>query len=276
MNATFDNSAHAVTATTFPGALTYSVTYDAAPTAPTNAGTYTVVATVTDPNYIGSVSGTLTITQANGTVEWLTTSFVYDSGTHVPTARIAEEPASACVVSGTVGPGVGTYPVTASCTGANYSASGMANAFVTKATAPVALSHLTQAQDGSPKSVVVTTTPAGLPFTVTYAGSTTPPSAVGSYAVIATITDANYNGSASGTLNIVAGASDIALVLNGPVDPVRVGDTAQYAATMLANPALHSGETFGYKITLDKSGGSHVLELADLASMEVFYQGHWR
>ncbi|MBN8726324.1 MAG: right-handed parallel beta-helix repeat-containing protein [Xanthomonadales bacterium] len=145
---------------------------------------------------------------------------------------------------------------------------------ITKSTASVTLSHLVQAYDGSPKSVVVTTVPAGLPVSVTYDGSTTPPTAKDTYAVNATVTDSNYTGSANGTLQIVTGSGDMALVLNGPVDAVHVGDKAQYAATMLANPALHVGEMFGYRVELTKSGGLP-LDLADIATMEVFYGNDW-
>lgn len=276
LNAVYSGAAHAVGASTTPAGLTYAVTYDGSAAAPVNAGSYAVVASVTDPNYSGTVSGTLTIAKASGTVGFDNLALTYTGAAQAVTAHIAEETTGACVVTpSSVGPAAGSYPVSASCSGVNHDASGSDTATIAQASATVLLSHLTQAHDGSPKSVVATTTPAGLPVSVTYAGSSTPPSAVGSYAVVATVSDANYSGSASGTLQIVAGASDIALVLNGPVDPVHVGTTAQYAATMLANPALHSGETFGYKVTLNKSNGSHALELADLASMEVFYQGAW-
>ncbi len=62
------------------------------------------------------------------------------------------------------------------------------------------LSDLRQIPDGTPKPATVTTTPPGLNVTVTYDGSPTPPSAPGSYAVVATIQDAHYQGTASGTL----------------------------------------------------------------------------
>lgn len=50
-----------VTVTTNPTPRAYSVTYDGSPTAPTNGGTYAVVATITEPNHVGSASGNLTI-----------------------------------------------------------------------------------------------------------------------------------------------------------------------------------------------------------------------
>ena len=73
--------------------------------------------------------------------------------------------------------------------------------------ATVALANLTQGYDGTPKSVTVTTTPAGLAVTIAYTGiggttygpSQSAPSAVGTYAAFATVTDAGYSGSGSAT-----------------------------------------------------------------------------
>lgn len=129
----YDGTPKSATVTTDPAGLAVDVTYNGSPTVPTNAGTYTVVATVNDPGYQGSKTATLTITQAAATV---------------------------------------------------------------------ALASLTQDFDGNPKPVSVTTSPAGLSVAVTYNGSATVPSAVGNYTVLASVTDPNYIGSASGNLNI--------------------------------------------------------------------------
>ncbi|HQX33044.1 MAG TPA: MBG domain-containing protein [Dokdonella sp.] len=245
------------------------------PASVTIAGSYPVSASCSGDTHSASGNATAIVAKAVGSVAWGQLNFVYSGSTHAVNANIAEEPASSCNVTGTVGPNVGNYPVNATCTGTNYDASGSNTANVTPAPASVSLSYLVQAYDGSPKSALVETTPAGLSVSVTYDGSSSPPIAVGSYALVAIVIDPNYSGSASDTFEIVNGNGDIALVLNGPVDPIHVGDTAQYAATMLANPALHQGETFGYKVTLSKSGGNHPLEIADLATMEIFYQGVW-
>lgn len=75
---------------------------------------------------------------------------------------------------------------------------------VNPASATVTLSALTATYDGTPKTPTVTTNPTGLNVAITYNGSSTAPSAIGSYAVVATIIDANYTGSASGTFTIDA------------------------------------------------------------------------
>ncbi len=57
----YDGAPKSVTATTSPANLAVSVTYDGAATVPTLPGDYTVVATITDPNYSGTETDTLSI-----------------------------------------------------------------------------------------------------------------------------------------------------------------------------------------------------------------------
>jgi cyclophilin family peptidyl-prolyl cis-trans isomerase len=130
---TFNNTPRSATATTTPAGLAVDYTYDGFSTAPTNAGSYTVVATINDSNYSGTASGTLAIA---------------------------------------------------------------------KATAGLVLNGLLQTYDGSPKAVSATTTPSGLTVSITYDGSATAPTNHGSYVIAASINDANYSGTASGTLTI--------------------------------------------------------------------------
>jgi endo-1,4-beta-xylanase len=90
---------------------------------------------------------------------------------------------------------------------------------VNKAIASVTLGDLAAIYDGTPKAVSVTTFPAGLPVLVTYNGSTAPPSAPGSYAVIAVVTSPDYVGAASDTLVITTTAlSRHAPTLHGRLD----------------------------------------------------------
>jgi hypothetical protein len=75
-----------------------------------------------------------------------------------------------------------------------------------KATATVTLSGLgTYVYDGTQKVVTATTNPTGLTVNITYAASpptSTPPTNVGTYTVVGTISDTNYQGSATGILVI--------------------------------------------------------------------------
>ena len=55
-----------------PANVSTTVTYNGSASAPTAAGVYAVVATVANPNYSGSASGTLAISRATPTVTWAT------------------------------------------------------------------------------------------------------------------------------------------------------------------------------------------------------------
>jgi len=68
LSTTYDGSAKNATATTTPSGLTVALRYDGAATAPTNAGSYSVVGTISSSNYAGSASGALVIAQATQTV----------------------------------------------------------------------------------------------------------------------------------------------------------------------------------------------------------------
>jgi len=129
----YDGDPYEITATTKPTNLSYIVTYNGSTTPPTNAGTYTVVATINDNFYQGSVTGTFTIEQLSTTIT---------------------------------------------------------------------LSNLTQTYDGNPKPVTISIPLTNINYTVTYNGSMTPPTDVGTYNVVVTINDPNYQGTKTATLTI--------------------------------------------------------------------------
>ena len=72
----------------------------------------------------------------------------------------------------------------------------------TKLTAGVNLSNLSQTYTGSPLGVTVVTDPPGLNVEVTYNGSPTTPTSIGTYTVVATVQDPVYQGTATATLVI--------------------------------------------------------------------------
>jgi pectin methylesterase-like acyl-CoA thioesterase/pectate lyase len=108
----------------------------------------------------------------------------------------------------------------------------------TTLTAGVSLSNLTQSYTGSPILPAVATDPPGLAVTLTYNGGPTPPTATGSYNVVATVNDANYQGFASGTLVINPVAVSITLgnlsqVADGRPKAVSVGVTPANAPVVI-------------------------------------------
>ncbi|WP_089241482.1 MBG domain-containing protein, partial [Belliella buryatensis] len=212
LNQTFDGTAKPATATTDPADLTVSFTYDGSATAPTNAGSYAVVGTVEDDNYEGSASGTLVIGKATATasLEITNSPVTYDATeqTAVVAVGTSSVPGTVANVVNGAHTNAGTYAVTADFVPDdtdNYETlTGLsAGDFVIgKATATLTLGSLSQTYDGTAKFATVTTDPVDLTVSFTYDGSAMAPTNAGSYAVVAKVVDANYEGSATGTLVI--------------------------------------------------------------------------
>ncbi|HEY4495838.1 MAG TPA: YDG domain-containing protein [Candidatus Paceibacterota bacterium] len=100
-------------------------------------------------------------------------------------------------------------------------------------------SNLTRTYDGNPQSVnVLSTNPAGLSYAVTYNGSTTPPTMVGTFNVLATITDPNYAGTDSVILTIVDNvAPAVTPTVDSPPSPPRGGNGPLWGVTLGSNSA---------------------------------------
>ena len=70
LSQTYDGLPKSVTATTAPAGLNVIFSYNGSFIPPVTAGSYNVVATIVDPVYTGTVSGTLTIAQATPIITW--------------------------------------------------------------------------------------------------------------------------------------------------------------------------------------------------------------
>lgn len=184
------------------------ITYNGSTTPPTAAGSYQVVATVDSPNYVGSTTATLTIsdntpatpppsTPPTPTAPPPTTTTPPPTSTPPPpttppptTTPPSTPPPSPATPPSPTPPPVVTPPPTATPPPS------------APVTAAVVLTNLIQTADGAARVPVVTTNPPGLATRITYNGSPTPPTTAGTYNVVATITAPNYVGSASATLTV--------------------------------------------------------------------------
>ncbi len=215
-----------------PSAITYGTTLSAAqlnatasvpgsftylPVAGTllDAGTHTLTAsfTPTDTSTYTTASATrqLEVNKTASTISWPTpANLIYGTSLSSTQLNATADVAGSFTYSPAAGAvldaGNRTLSVMFTPTdSANYQgASTTRSLFVDKASASITLSNLTAAYTGSPRVASATTSPVGLGVTFTYDGSSTAPTTPGSYAVVATINDFNYAGSASGTLEIVA------------------------------------------------------------------------
>ncbi len=137
--------------------------------------------------------------------------------------------------------------------------------------ATVNLTNLNQVYDALPKPVTVTTVPAGLTVVVTYNGSSTVPTAVGTYSVLAIISDATYGGSASGSLGIAALGQTIAFAAlpdRSKTDPafalsasassgLPVSFTVSGPASLNGTTLTLTGSTGLVTVTANQAGGGN-------------------
>lgn len=256
LSQTFTGTPRTATATTTPANLTVVYTYDGSSTAPTNAGTYTVAATITDPNYQGTTTGTLTVGKAAATVTLGGLSRTYDGTPKAATATTT--PANLAVTFSYNGSAVtptsaGTYAVVGTIADTNYQGSSTGTLAIGKAAATVTLGSLAQTYTGSPKAATATTSPAGLSVTFTYNSLTIAPSNAGSYSVVGTIDDVNFQGSAAGTL--VIGKASASIALNGLVQTYDGADKPVIAATTPVNLPL--SVLYNGSAAVPKNAGSY-------------------
>ncbi len=246
LTAIYDGTPKVVTVATSPAGLTVALTYNGSSTAPTDAGSYAVVATITDPNYTGSASGTLVIAKASATVTLGSLSQSYDGTAKSATATTTPSGKTVTFTyngSSTAPTAVGSYTVVGTVSDANYSGSATGTMTIANANATVTLAGLSATYDGNAKSITATTSPAGKSVVITYNGSTTAPTAVGSYAVIATITDPNYSGSASDTLVIAKATQSIGAITFSAQTLNTGGTTTASAKASSGLPIVFSTST---------------------------------
>src|SRR6202140_5048385 len=236
---TYNGTLKPVTVTTIPSGLAVTVTYNGSSIVPTNAGSYSVVATVNDPNYQGSANGTLTVNKAAATVTLGNLLQTYTGGALTPTA--ATVPANLTVTwTGAPDTNAGSYSVTATVTDPNYKGSASGSFVVSQATPTISVTGGTFAYDGNQHAATATATGVGGAsvsgsFTFTYNGASATPIAAGTYTVAATFTssDPNYSGaSGAGSITITAPAVTLVSIAITPANPsVTIGGTQQFTAT---------------------------------------------
>ena len=205
LNQPYDGMVKRATATPIPAGLVVSLTYNGSKYSPTNAGSYVVVGTISDPNYTGSTTNALVIAPAAATVTLGNLGQSYD-GTGKPASAVTIPGGLAVSLtyngSSALPTNAGTYTVIGVISDVNYSGAATNTLAISPATATVALGNLSQTYCGTAKCASASTIPSGLTVVFTYNGSSVPPINPGNYTVVGTICDTNYVGSATSTLTI--------------------------------------------------------------------------
>ena len=284
---TYTGSAISVTATTTPAGLPVSFTYNGSASAPVDAGSYTVIGTVSDASYAGSSTNTLVISRAAAPVALGSLAQTYTGSARGATATTT--PAGVQVnfaYNGSATPPVnaGSYTVIGTVANPNYVGSATNTLVVNPAAAVVTLGGLSQTYNGSARSVTVGTIPAGLPVGVTYDGAAPAPVNGGSYAVIAVVINPNYSGGATSTLVVSPASQTINLALevtnsiplNQFTNPITVTavassglpvtltlDTSSVATLTETNTLVNVGQTGTITLRANQPGNANYAAAAE-------------
>jgi hypothetical protein len=229
---TYTGSPLSPNATTTPGNL--AVTWTGG--SQTNAGSYPVTATINDPNYQGSASGSFVISKAAATVVLGNMTQTYTGAALMPTATTT--PAGlAFTWSRTPQTNAGSYPVTATIDNPNYQGSASGSFVIAKATPTVSVIGGVYTHDGLPHPATGSVTGIGNVTLGTPVFSYNPaavpaPVAAGVYTALGVFAgNANYTAhSASGVITI--NEPPVISLLTGPSVPLAVGSVASLSATI--------------------------------------------
>jgi hypothetical protein len=244
LNHTYDGTIKAASASTTPDGLhvDFAYTQNGSAATPTNAGDFHVVATVIDDNYEGSAEGTLTIAKAQATIDLSNLNHVYDGTAKAVTATTTPDVLNKQLTITYSQRGnpvanptdAGSYAVLASLNDANYMADDAHGTLViAKAQATLSLSGLSKTYDGTPQGVTVGTNPAGLSGVhVTYNGLTAVPTNAGSYGVVASLDNPNYQAQ-DATNTLVIAKKTLTVTANN--------QSITYGDTLPANTVSYNG-----------------------------------
>lgn len=181
---------------------------------PIYPGGYSFTATIDDPVYTGIAYSYMIITKAEAQLAVTNLSQTYN-GTPEG-ASTYTSPAGLQVLltyngSTNLPVDAGSYAVNAFIDDTNYYGSVTNVLLINQAYATVNIADLSQTYTGSPQTAFVTTVPSNLTVNLTYNGSSNAPVNAGSYTVVATVDDTNYEGSSTNTLLISQATASVAL-----------------------------------------------------------------
>ncbi|MDP2138299.1 MAG: MBG domain-containing protein, partial [Candidatus Didemnitutus sp.] len=223
----------------------------------TGTGTVTVRAAQSgDATYSAAVNvdRSFVVSQATAIVTLGDLGATYSGAPHSATATTS--PAGLAVSftydgSATAPTDAGSYAVVGTINDALYQGTASGTLTIGRAAATVTLGSLAHTYDGTAKSATATTNPAGLTVGFTYDGGGIVPTNAGSYAIVGTISHANHQGSAGGTL--VIAKADQTISFTGPANqtyhatPITLSATASSGLTVsfaaMAGPASVTGSS---------------------------------
>ena len=248
------NSSLTLNNVTTADAAAYSVIVGGAMGTVTNSATLTVTkasGSVTLGSLNQTYTGSAKPATATTTPTGLTVNFTYNGSANAPT-------------------NAGSYTVIGTINDVNYQGSATNTLVIAQASGSVTLGSLSQTYTGSAKPATATTTPTGLTVNFTYNGSANAPTNAGSYTVIGTINDVNYQGSATNTLVINAATltytANAASMTYGSAVPGLSGSVSGFMGTDNQGNATTGTLTFTPAATSSSSMGSYAINGAGLTA----------
>ena len=186
--------------------IVYTDSSSAVVASPTNAGTYTATATISDSRYSGTKTATLTINKAQATVTIAGTSVKHDGNAKPVTVSAVDSSDKAITVtinttyagSSTAPSAAGDYAVVSTISDANYEGTKSATLTIGK----VDLNVAAVSYSGAEQVPTLTLTPSDLSHTIKYNGGDVNPKNAGDYAVVVTVNDSRYSETVNGTFTI--------------------------------------------------------------------------
>ena len=186
--------------------IVYTDSSNAEVASPTNAGTYTATATISDSRYSGSQTATLTINKDTAVVTIAATSHAHDGNAKSVTTSAVDSSGDAITVtinttyagSSTAPSAAGDYAVVSTISNDNYEGTKSATLTIGK----VALDVTAVTYNGAEQVPTLTLTPSDLSHTITYDGGSDNPKNAADYAVVVTVNDSRYSETVNGTFTI--------------------------------------------------------------------------
>jgi len=254
LSSTYDGTAKSVSYSTVPSGLNVVVTYDGSSSAPTNAGSYTVVGVVNDPEYVGTNTATLVIDKAPATITLTNLNQLFDG--NPKSVSVTTSPADLNVDvtydgSSNAPTAAGSYIVNADIAESNYSGSAT-DTFIINGCPVITPGPLANGLLGIPYNETISTAtgtapynyvlssgsiPLGLTFTTNGNLSGTP-FELGTNSFVISVTDSN-GCAGSNTYSIIIGPSGDPLDTTLPSVAIKSPKNATVvslpAATIIGN-----------------------------------------
>ncbi|MDR1792953.1 MAG: MBG domain-containing protein [Bacteroidales bacterium] len=197
---TYSGTGKSVSVSTAPANLSFLVTYNGSAINPVHSGFYNVLVSITDSNYVGTQTATLTINKALASITYSNLQQTYNASALSPT--IVTTPADLYVQTlyqgaANVPINAGNYHIISTIVDSNYYGVATDTFRIAKATASIVFANLRAVYSGITRSAGILTVPSGLNMNILYNNSPTLPLNVGIYVLTATINDTNYEGTAT-------------------------------------------------------------------------------